>query len=288
MIELSNHYLQVKVNPQGAELKSLYFLPSKKELLWQADAGIWARSAPILFPIVGKLKDNQFQHQRQQYSMAQHGFARDLKFETVEVTPVSCTMQLTESPETQSKYPWPFRLLLTHTLKGNSLSTKVKVENTGETDMPFSVGFHPGFNLFGPVSNYQIVFNKAETADLLQLENGLIAGVSQPQYLHRTQSLPLDAHIFDQDALVFEGLQSSITSLKKSDGSHWLNIHHEGFPFMGLWSKPGASFVCIEPWYGIADSVESQGNLFEKKGIKVLKPGQKFECAITIEVQHAL
>ncbi len=287
MIELSNHYLKAQISPDGAELKSLVYLSTGKELIWQANPGIWARSAPLLFPIVGKLKNNSFKWNGLIYNMSQHGFARDSTFQVGQTNETAADFTLTENEQTLSKYPYDFNLQVSFQLKGNSILNTVSVENTGENDMPFSVGFHPGFNIFGKFSDYQISFEKPETVDLFELKDGLINGVAHKKFLDYSQELLLENDIFDNDALVFKGLNSNWSKLRKQDGSHELTIHHPGFPYLGIWSKPGESFICVEPWYGLADNVNSEGNLFDKAGILVLKPNKKFSCAITVEVNNA-
>jgi len=287
MITLTNHYLKAQISPDGAELKSLIFLPTGKEIIWQANPGIWARSAPLLFPIVGKLKNDSHKWNGLIYNMSQHGFARDSAFHVGQMNETAAIFSLSESEQTLSKYPYDFALKVSFQLKGNSISQSIEVENTGENDMPFSIGFHPGFNIFGAFSDYQILFEKPEKSDLLELKGGLIAGVAHKNYLDQSQELLLEDDIFNNDALIFKGLHSNFSKLKKQDGSHELTIEHPGFPYLGIWSKPDAAFVCIEPWYGLADSVNSDGNLFNKEGIVVLNPGKKFSCAITIHVNNA-
>jgi len=288
MIEISNHYLKAKISPNGAELVSLVYLPSNKELIWQADPGVWARSSPMLFPIVGKLKNNSFQLEGYSYNLTQHGFARDSVFQVEKSQINSATFSLSDSEETLSKYPFPFSLFTTFEIKGNSIEHKVTVQNTGSSMMPFSIGFHPGFNIFGSFEDYTILFEKSETLNLLTLEEGLITEKVVKQFVFESTDLPLKKEIFDHDALVFEGLNSNYTRLKKQNGSHELTIHHQGFPFLGIWSKPGASFICIEPWFGLADNLKGQDNLWDKKGILRLEPLHKFSCAYSIEVNHAI
>ncbi|MEM7510203.1 MAG: aldose 1-epimerase family protein [Bacteroidota bacterium] len=284
-ITLSNSTLSVTVSPQGAELHSIQH--QGREYLWQADPTIWGRHAPILFPVVGRLKGDQYFYGGRRFSMKQHGLARDRKFAIVSQTDLSATLKLVTDTQTLPIYPFEFELEVSYQLRGNKIYVGYQVENPGERDLPFSIGGHPGFSC--PIdkeeklTDYQISFEKAETIQRDLLDGGLLSGQSDP-ILENSQVIPLDEHVFDKDALVLRGLASKWVKLESAKGPHSVTLHFDGFPFLGIWAKPGAPFVCLEPWFGHADSAESNGQLIEKPGIQLLSPGDTFQCTYIIEI----
>jgi galactose mutarotase-like enzyme len=287
---LANEVLQVGIKRKGAELCSLKTLHGDFDYMWQAEPAVWARHAPILFPIVGKLRNNAYQHHGKEYHLPQHGFARDMDFESRQINQTEASFRLVSSDATRVNYPFDFILDVGYHLEGSKLHTSWRVENTGKDVLPFSIGAHPGFNLLleegQTIADYSLHFEQPETASLLGLEGGLLAGVRQAHYLDNSKLLPLSAHLFDDDALVFEGLKSRYVDLAKRDGSHLVRVSLEGFDYLGIWSKPGQPFVCIEPWCGVADSTNATGQLIEKLGLQLLPAGGVFEKQYTIGLEQ--
>ncbi|MEM8897029.1 MAG: aldose 1-epimerase family protein [Bacteroidota bacterium] len=284
-ITLSNSTLSVSVSPQGAELHSIQH--QGREYLWQADPTVWGRHAPILFPVVGRLKGDQYFYGGRRFSMKQHGLARDRKFAIVSQTDLSSTLKLVTDTQTLPIYPFEFELEVSYQLRGNKIYVGYRVENPGERDLPFSIGGHPGFSC--PIdkeeklTDYQISFEQTETIQRDILEGGLLSGQSDP-LLENSQIIPLDEHVFEKDALVLRGLKSKWVKLESTKGPHSVTLHFDGFPYLGIWAKPGAHFVCLEPWFGHADSAQSNGQLLEKAGIQLLTPGESFQCTYIIEI----
>jgi len=286
MTFLENEFIRVAISSRGAELTSVYHKQFNLEYLWQADPLIWGKHSPILFPIVGTLKKNQYYYQGNPYSLTRHGFARDMDFDKTSSSINEVNFQL--ASVLLNNYPFDFELNIRYTLVGASLSVEYKVNSTGESPLYFSIGAHPAFNV--PLSaelkydDYFLEFSDQETEPRWPITNeGLIASTPVPFFQYQTQ-LKLTHELFAKDALVFKGLNSHTISLKSNKDPHGLNFNYTNFPFMGLWAAPNADFVCIEPWCGIADSENSNQQIEEKEGIIRLEPAGEFVRSWAIEV----
>ncbi|MFY0607852.1 MAG: aldose 1-epimerase family protein [Cyclobacteriaceae bacterium] len=285
-MQISNQYLKANFQSKGAELISLIKIDTGQEYIWQADPAHWARFTPILFPIVGRLKNDRYTHHGHTYAMSQHGFARDKQFAVVNQSASSITFSLLSSAETLENYPFVFELCITYTLTENVLNTKYEVKNAGNSEMYFSIGGHPAFKcamtLAGTRSDYHLLFDKEETAPAHMLDEGVFSGKTKPSL--EGGRLDIRDDLFDDDALVYKNLQSSKVTLISKDRK-WLTFDFEGFPYLGIWSKSRRSpFVCIEPWYGLADHREHSGELSEKEGIQSLKSSEVFACEYAIQI----
>lgn len=276
--------LTVSINAFGAELCSVKN-KSGLEFIWQANKEIWARHAPNLFPIVGKLKEDIFFYNEKKFKLGQHGFARDCIFELIEIKTNSCVFQLKQNNESKSKYPFDFVFDVKYTLIRNSLNIVYIITNPSKENLLFSVGAHPAFNIPLEIGekfeDYYLQFSDTNL-ELTRLENGLITKSKSLVEL-QNKKLAISTVLFDKDALVFENNQINEISLFSSKTAHKITLKCQNWPFFGIWSKKACNeFVCLEPWYGIADSVESTQNLSEKKGIISLQAGKTFECAYNI------
>ncbi len=276
MMEIANEYIRVQVSAQGAELQSIVRKDNQLEYLWSGDPAFWGKKSPVLFPIVGGLKDNQYRYKGKTYQLGRHGFARDMAFNVNEQTPSSVTFSLSDDDGTMAKYPFPFTLTIRYAIQNATLNVRYTVQNTGDEPMYFSIGAHPAFKV--PLAeqtsfaDYSLHFNKPETAGVWPLsEAGLIQAAPLP-YLNGTTELPLEKQLFYKDALVFKHLASDAISIRSDKTPHGLEVSFPGFPYMGIWSAKDADFVCIEPWCGIADHVNASGELSEKEGIQELAP----------------
>ncbi len=289
-IYLENDYVRFGVKAVGAELCSFVKKDDGREYIWQADANFWARHAPVLFPVVGKLLQNQFLHHGEIYNMPQHGFARDLPFVLREQTQDSLVFELTENPETLAIYPFRFSLQITYVLHGHQLEVRWQVRNTGTGEMFFSIGAHPAFNLPlvpGPdFEAYSLTFSQPETLAryLLDQETGLFNGQTEP-VLENMAVLPLRYQQFEQDAMVFKDFRSDWVTLTCDHHPQYIKMTFAGFPYLGIWTKcAGAPFLCLEPWYGLAGSVGDVLELRDKEGIQRLAEGEVFNASYTIEI----
>lgn len=284
---IGNSELSVTVKKRGAELCGVKG-GDGTEYLWQADPAFWGRHAPLLFPIVGKLAGGRYLYEGKTYEMPPHGFARDMDFELVEASGAALSYRLQASLETRRHYPFDFTLLRHYRLAGSLLEVASEVTNTGAGLMPFSIGEHPAFALsWGAgdrVEDYALQFDKPERLVTHLLDsNGLLTTLTE-RILADKRVLPLRRDLFDRDALIFLKLNSSRISLCSRKHSRRLTVDFPGYPYLGIWAKPGAPFVCIEPWYGHADPANHDGQLLHKPGILTLEPGKSFSCAWRISI----
>lgn len=281
MYTIQNNILSVVVKAKGAELDSLYHRQHGLEYLWSADPLYWAKKSPVLFPVVGTLKNDQYGFEGRVFHLGRHGFARDADFAVSEQSDTAISFMLESDAGTLEKFPFPFRFTIRYALQENSLGITFMVANTGRQPMYFSVGAHPAFKV--PLEenttyeDYFLEFESVENAGRWPISPaGLIEAVPVP-LLSGSRVLPLTKRLFFNDALVFKHLASRQVTLKSNKGSHGLLFNFTGFPYLGIWAAKHADFVCIEPWCGIADSVNSSGQLENKEGINALEPGGMFE-----------
>jgi galactose mutarotase-like enzyme len=273
---------------RGAELCSLRTAEGL-ELIWQAGAE-WKRHAPLLFPIVGRLKGDQLRHRGKSFSMTQHGFARDSSFAWRERTDASCRLVLIDTAETRARYPFAFRLTATYSLRGADLDVTLEIENPGEEMLPASIGGHPAFNwplLPGvPKESYRLSFATDEPAPIRRLKDGLMRGAPEPSPI-RGSELALSDRLFDDDAIILD--KPASTSVRyAADLGPSLEISWRGFRELGIWSKPGgAPFLCIEPWRGFASPADFDGEFIEKPGLMRIAPGAAERLSYRIGVRQA-
>ena len=288
MQTLKNKNLTIKINPKGAELTSLFNNQNQTEYLWNADPTFWGKSSPVLFPIVGSLKENKYCFEGQEYMLPRHGFARDKEFIVEESDENSITFLLTHDENTLKIYPFKFEFRLIYSLENNTINVTYSVKNTGENKMYFSVGGHPAFAV--PVTentsynDYYLQFNKTETFKRWGLTSeGLIE--TQPiDFLADTDKLDLTKELFYDNAIVFKNLESTSVILKSDKTNRQLKFDFEGFSYLGIWAAKEADFVCIEPWCGIADSANHNQELIKKEGMIKLDLGETFERTWRVEI----
>ncbi|WP_181304480.1 aldose 1-epimerase family protein [Rufibacter sp. XAAS-G3-1] len=287
---LENEYVRVGVKSTGAELCSFLKKEGNREYIWQADGTFWNRHAPVLFPIVGRLPQDQYLHQGQTYSLPQHGFARDKEFALVEEQENRLVFELKATEETKKNYPFDFALRLVYTLRGQTLEVTWQVQHLGEGEMLFSIGAHPAFNVpmlpGGAFEDYYLEFSQPETLSRYLLEDGtgLQNGQTEP-VLDNMAILPLRYEHYEKDAIVFKSFRSDRVTLKSDQHPHFVQVQFANFPYLGIWTKRvGAPFLCIEPWYGVAGSAGEPIELRDKEGMQSLGPGETFEAAYSITI----
>jgi galactose mutarotase-like enzyme len=278
---LSNEQLSISISAKGAELQNIRRNDLQQEYLWSGDAAFWGKKSPVLFPIVGGLKNNEYTHQGNVYTLGRHGFARDQVFSVSAETSDSITYTLTESESSLKVYPFKFKFSVRYTLDRDTLFVKYIVENTGDVELLFSVGAHPAFKL--PLTagtafdDYYLEFSNIENAGKWPLSPEGLIELSPGPLLNNTQRLPLTKPMFYADALVLKHMASDKISIKSDKTPHGVAMHFEGFPFFGIWSARDADFLCLEPWCGIADSVNASGELADKEGMLTLAPGAAWD-----------
>ncbi|MFC3197986.1 aldose 1-epimerase family protein [Parapedobacter deserti] len=287
MARLTNGMLCVEIDPQGAELKSLRD-KGGREYLWQADPRYWAKTSPVLFPIVGALKDDAYIFNGKEYRLSRHGFARDRLFEEYRISETEVAYTLRDSADTHSVYPFAFELTLRYALSRHTLSCTYEVYNLSDSQpLLFSVGGHPAFAVHtedgGPAyTDHYLEFPDDEALYCHALEGNLVSGRVDAVPLNNNR-LPLRYELFYRDALVIKTLRSRRISLRNTVNDRGLHFSYEHTPFFGIWAARDADFVCLEPWCGIADSVDHNQQLTDKEGIQRLDPGQKWSARWAVE-----
>ena len=243
------------------------------------------KQSPILFPIVGKLKDNKAIIDDKVCEMGQHGFARDMKFEVVKDEPNEKEYVLKANEETLKKYPYLFKLTVKYHVKDDTLTVSYEVENTDTKNIFFGIGAHPAFKCDYSTEKYYLEFEKEENEiGILQLEEGLISKARLKEEILDENRIYLTKDLFEKDAIIMQNIQSNKIYLKEVDKEEPdLEFDFTGFPYLAIWSKKGAPFVCIEPWYNTADYKESTGIFEEKQKIIGLNPKEKFKCKYKIK-----
>lgn len=281
MISIENDRLKVVVKSKGAELDSIYNKETRLEYMWNGDPAFWGKKSPVLFPIVGTLKHDIYYFNHKEYSLARHGFARDMEFMLTDQTSTSVQFTLPNNETTLAMYPFSFRFAVIYSLHADELTVTYKIHNTSTDKMYFSVGGHPAFSVplkDGTTYNdYYLEFNMPENAGRWPISRwGLIESPPVP-FLNDTNRIPLTKELFYADALVFKDLRSTKISLRSDKIPNGLDFDFTGFPFLGIWAARNADFVCIEPWCGIADSVSTNQQLTDKEGIIELDSKRIFE-----------
>lgn len=280
-ITISNSNLTAQINHFGAELFSLKN-SENKEYIWEGNPAFWGKHSPVLFPIVGTLKNNSFQFKDSEYHLSRHGFARDMEFELIKKSENSATFSLISTIETKKVYPFDFELQICYALDENKLNIDYKVINKNDSIMPFSIGAHPAFALPKPFEEYSLDFEYIETLMSYELENDLLSDKFSTIEMIENQ-VPLSYSLFEKDALIFKKLDSkSITILENK--KPLLRVRFDTFPNLGIWTKSNAPFLCIEPWLGYSDTVHSSGNILEKEGVQLLEAKKSLQCNFTIEI----
>jgi galactose mutarotase-like enzyme len=269
----------------GAELCSLKNREGL-ELLWQAGPQ-WPRHAPLLFPIVGRLKNDELRHRGKVYPMTQHGLARDHRFEWVSRGPNSCKLVLTDSETTRARYPFAFRLELAYRVEGAALDVECEITNSGEEMLPASLGGHPAFNwpLHPGLSKraYMLTFSDDEPAPIRRLKDGLMRPQPEPTPV-RGKTLSLSEALFEDDAVILDQLASRSVRYAADRGPS-IEMSWQGFRELGVWSKPGgAPFLCIEPWHGFASPSDFDGEFSDKPGLMQIPVGESRSLSYCIRL----
>ena len=285
LLTIASDALSADISPLGAELQRLTTADGR-ELLWDGDPAFWTGRAPVLFPIVGRLRDDRYRLGETTYTMPKHGFARRSPF-TATQTPTTANFTLTDTPETRAMYPFAFRLQLAFALTDATLAITATLTNPGDAPLPASFGFHPALRWplpFGhPRADHRLRFAHSEPAPIRRIDaDGLLTPTPRPSPVVG-DTLTLRDDLFKEDALIFDQLTS--TSLDYgADMGPQIMVESENLPWLGVWTKPGAGFVCIEPWQGISDPVGFTGDLFNKPGILALPPGdtRRFTMRLTL------
>ena len=295
IISISSDSLTVSIDAMGAQLMSLQ--KGESEYLWQGDSNWWPRRAPILFPIVGVLKDGKAESAEGTVSLARHGLARLNQFEVVEKSDSSVTLQLKSTEETRKSYPYDFELRLIFSVSDDTLTQTYEVTNTGNVVLPFTLGAHPAFNIPIPgveaasLDQYYLLFTHSWTSYGPSITDDGLCDYTTPQKLIvDSDTLPLSWELIDREkTITLEDVPDRritlVANAEASSEAHGIQMDFEGFDYLGIWSAaPGCPFVALEPWCGIADTVDTDGVFEHKPGIISLEPGQSIAKTLNIRV----
>lgn len=289
VVTIQNGELSASIDSRGAQLMSLVL--AGNEYLWQGDPRWWAKRAPILFPIVGSLRDGRAVSEQGAISLGRHGFARDVEHEVVARDESSVTFEIRDTPQTHEKFPYAFRLNMTYTLTGEaSLTQTFRIENTGDVTLPFSVGGHPAFNVPAPgtanerFADYEIAFTEPWTCEAPKIaEGGLLTYDTAALAVDHSDTMPLTHELFADDAVMLTHVPGGTLTLRSRVSGHGVCIDFADFKYIGIWSALGdAPFVALEPWTGHA-TLTSEDDVFEhKRDITLLEPGAVDERSFTV------
>ncbi|AYW45187.1 aldose 1-epimerase family protein [Tetragenococcus koreensis] len=289
-ITIETNHLKAVLDEKGAELTSLKRKDADIEYIWQADPKYWKRHAPVLFPIVGSLKANTYTYKGKSYHLPQHGFARDMVFELIDQKEDAVSFRLKSTEETKKMYPFDFELTIGYALGGDGLTVDYQVKNTADDEMYFSIGGHPAFNV--PLedsfefTDYYVDPSPMKSRINLPLKEGLI-DLEQRTLGQTNTTIALNHELFENDALIYETKGLNSFAIRNEQSKHSVTLSFKNFSYVGIWSTyPKESpFVCIEPWVGVADTLESTGELTGKLGIQKLAAQDTFHTKYAIVIK---
>ncbi|WP_409302364.1 aldose 1-epimerase family protein [Peribacillus sp. SCS-155] len=285
MIEIENDWLKVEIESDGAEVRKVKHKKNGIDYMWTGDDAYWGRVSPVLFPIVGRLKGDQYQLNAQTYKMSQHGFLRDVIFDLVNQTKTNVSFSFDSAGRFANIYPYEFKAFIHYTLIEDSLNIRWEIVNENKEEMYFSIGAHPAFRVplleNETIEDYSLHFTAAANKNVMEyeLKDSLIHKKGPADDI---STVKLTDSLFINDALIYSNID--LITLLSNKSSHGVEVMFEKFPFVGIWSRymdadnTMAPFVCIEPWYGIADTYNASGKLKEKFGINKLEIGETFQA----------
>ncbi len=276
--KIENEFLTCEIDDMGAQLHSLKLKENGKEYIWQGNPDIWYGQAPVLFPIIGQVIDDKFRYNGVEYTMPKHGLARKLLFNVKECAGAKAVFSLESDENTLKSYPFEFELLVAFELCGKSLVNTMTVINKTKGEMYFSIGAHPGFNCnIGDV----IEFETPETLETERIDSDNLIIPEKFPVIENSREIEITKDIFSRDALILSGIKSKKLRIK---GENEIEFTFGDCPFLGIWAKPGAPYVCLEPWYGVNDGREVKNDISEKRGIQHLNEGETFAFSWTAEI----
>lgn len=277
---IKNDMLTATVKEYGAELHSVVSNDSGFDFLWNGDTSVWYGQSPILFPIIGRLLDDKYYYDGKEYTMPKHGLFRKRDAQVVYCKDNKLVMMQTADAKTMESYPFTFVVYITFELIGKSIRVTHEVVNTNEKTMYFSIGAHPGFKC--KIGDY-LEFDENETLSTEMIDSDSIRVNDKIPVLDNAKRITITEHIFDNDALILSGIRSKHITLYSTDSNRRVKFDFGGSPYLGIWAKPGAPYVCLEPWFGVNDSRDKKDCICKKDGIIALDAGKPFEFSWTAE-----
>lgn len=281
MKTVGNNQLEISVAEFGAEMQSIKSKKSGREFMWQNESGVWGKHAPVLFPNIGERMGGKITVDGKEYPAIGHGFACKSEFEVADLKEDSVTMLLRASEETKKYLPYDFEFYLTYSVSGSTVKIRHEIKNTDNKRIYFSVGAHPGFKCkIGDV----LEFEKKETKDRYVIGEGHYISEVRP-YLKDENEIVIKEDTFIEDAVILKSTDSDYVTLKSKTEDWSVKVNYYNAEYIGFWAKPGAEYVCIEPWFGIDDFAgDTDFEIKNKRGIVGVDVGGCFEYDIDIEI----
>ena len=286
-VTLTNDALTCEIALRGAELRSLRDVASKDEFIWQRNPTFLSASAPILFPVIGCFNNGGYLLNGRFHEIPKHGFARNMNFLLVASNEASATFQLTDTDSTFVAYPYAFALEVMFTLHERTLAVDYRLVNRSDRMMFFALGSHPAFNLpvkLGPLEDWSIQFETVEKPICHRFAENQLSSVPEPYEFEAGNRIVLTGETFVRDALIFKGIRSHYLQIVHREHGVRLRFNTGGAPTLGIWAKPGAPYVCLEPWYGFDDSSEINADMRQKPDMLSLAAGESFATGYSITV----
>ena len=281
---IENEYLSAQIDDMGAQLHSLITKDDGCEYLWQGNPDVWYGQAPVLFPVIGQLYEDKFRYDGAEYPLAKHGFARKMLFEAADVEGARAVFILRSNEDTLAMFPFAFELEVCFELVGRAIKVTHTVTNLDDKKMYFSLGAHPGFNC--EIGDYLEFEESEEGAQVEKIDKeNIIIGTKFDVELEEGRRLRLTPDLFAEDALIFSELNSNVVTLKSDNHSRTVRFDFGDAPFLGIWAKPNAPYVCIEPWYGVNDDRIRYEDVSQKRGIQSLEPEDSFDLVWIAELE---
>lgn len=282
LVTISNEVLTVEISTLGAEIQSVK--KNGKEFFWNGDPAVWSGRAPVLFPICGGLRDDKYVFEGKEYSLEKHGYARNKEFEVISKENDTASFLLKSCEEDLKKYPFENELKITYTLVGSKVCVEYAVTNTGSGDMYFSIGAHEAYACPNGVSEYSVIFEKEEDFDSV-IPNGNLLEYKTVNYGKNAHELQIKDEYFEIDALIFTNLKSRKAMLKNRVTGQVISVEFDGADYFLIWTKPGAKYLCLEPWSGIPDYVDSDYDITKKTGIIKAAKGETIIKKHSFEIE---
>ncbi len=280
---IENEYLTAQIDDMGAQLHSLVTKDDGFEYLWQGNPDVWYGQAPVLFPVIGQLFEDKFRYDGKDYPLAKHGFARKMLFEAADVEGARAVFILRSNEETLQMFPFNFEFAVCFELVGRAIKVTHTVTNLDDKTMYFSCGAHPGFNC--AIGDYLEFEESEEGAQVEKIDKeNIIIGTKFDVELEEGRRLRLTPDLFAEDALIFSDLNSNVVTLKSDNSERSVRFDFGDAPFLGIWAKPNAPYVCIEPWYGVNDDRIRYEDVSQKRGIQSLEPEETFDLVWIAEL----
>lgn len=281
MVTLKNEFITASINEVGAELKSLVF--DGKEYIWEGRSEVWAGSCPLLFPICGGLKNDKYTFEGKEYTLQKHGYARFETFEIEKANDNSVVFLHKSNDETKIKFPFDYELRVIYTLNEKTLKIAYSVKNLTDGTMYFSIGSHEGYYTPEGIEDYDVIFPQNETLNSCVLYGNLLSNQELP-IIKDSNVLPLYDKYFTVDALVFKDLKSRSATLRNRKTGKAVKVDFPDADYFLLWHKPNSPYMCLEPWSGIQDIVDTGYDITEKEGIIALPSGLEYNNTHTITI----